>query len=46
MLCSVCNKNTAVIFINKLDSNGKNKLEGLCYDCAKKKRNKSFRSSN
>ena len=37
MLCSVCNKNTAVIFINKLDSNGKNKLEGLCYDCAKKK---------
>ena len=37
MLCSVCKKNMAVIFINKLDSNGKNKLEGLCYDCAKKK---------
>ncbi|MBR1802617.1 MAG: ATP-dependent Clp protease ATP-binding subunit [Clostridia bacterium] len=36
MLCSVCNKNTAVIFINKQGEDGKQKLEGLCYDCAKK----------
>ena len=36
MLCSICNKNTAVIFINKLDNN-KNKVEGLCYNCAKEK---------
>lgn len=34
MLCSVCNKNAAVIFINK--SNDPSKLEGLCYECAKK----------
>lgn len=37
MLCSICNKNTAVIFINKQDENGKQSLEGLCYECAKKK---------
>ena len=36
MLCSECNKNTAVLFINKVE-NGKTSLEGLCYDCAKKK---------
>ena len=36
MLCSVCNKNTAVIFINKTE-NGKNTVDGLCYNCAKKK---------
>ena len=36
MLCSVCKKNTAVVFINKIKDN-KNQLEGLCYDCAKKK---------
>ena len=36
MLCSVCNKNTAVIFINKIE-NGKNSVEGLCYNCAKEK---------
>ncbi len=36
MLCSVCNKNTAVIFINKTE-NGKSSVEGLCYACAKKK---------
>ena len=36
MLCSVCNKNTAVIFINKIE-NGKNSVEGLCYGCAKAK---------
>ena len=36
MLCSVCNKNTAVIFINKQGEDGKQKLEGLCYECAKK----------
>ena len=34
MLCSVCNKNTAVIFLNKIE-NGKSSVEGLCYNCAK-----------
>ena len=38
MLCSVCKKNMAVIFINKLDKNGKqtNESTGLCVECAKK----------
>ena len=36
MLCSICKKNTAVIFINTVKDN-KTQLEGLCYDCAKKK---------
>ncbi len=36
MLCSVCNKNTAVIFINKIE-NGKSSVEGLCYNCAKER---------
>ncbi len=38
MLCSVCKKNMAVIFVNKLDKNG-NKTEestGYCLECAKK----------
>ena len=37
MLCSVCKKNTAVIFINKPNSDNKNQLEGLCYSCASKR---------
>src|SRR5574344_2056660 len=37
MLCSICNKKTAVVFINKLSSDGKKEVEGLCYDCAKEK---------
>ena len=37
MLCSDCKKNTAVIFINKLGEDNKTEVEGLCYDCAKKK---------
>ena len=37
MLCSVCNKNTAVIFINKQLPDKSFATEGLCYDCAKKK---------
>lgn len=37
MLCSVCKKNTAVIFVNKQEKDGKSELEGLCYDCAKKR---------
>ncbi|MBP3596842.1 MAG: ATP-dependent Clp protease ATP-binding subunit [Clostridia bacterium] len=36
MLCSICNKKPAVVFINKVE-NGKNSLEGLCYSCAKEK---------
>ncbi len=36
MLCSICKKNTAVIFINKIED-GKNSVEGLCYNCAKEK---------
>ena len=35
MLCSVCKTNAAVIFINR--SNDMNQMEGLCYECAKKK---------
>ena len=34
MLCSNCNKNTAVVFIKKTE-NGKTSTEGLCYNCAK-----------
>lgn len=37
MLCSECNKETAVVFINKKDDKGNNSLEGLCYSCAKKR---------
>ena len=37
MLCSMCNKNTAVIFINKQLPDKTFATEGLCYDCAKKK---------
>ena len=37
MLCSDCKKNSAVVFINKKDAEGKNTLEGYCYSCAKKR---------
>ncbi len=37
MLCSICKKNTAVVFVNKLSDNNKNNIEGYCYNCAKKK---------
>ena len=37
MLCSVCQKKSAIILIQKPDNNGTPKVEGLCYDCAKKK---------
>ena len=36
MICSVCNKNTAVVFLNKFE-NGKKTVEGLCYNCAKER---------
>ncbi|MCI9246311.1 MAG: ATP-dependent Clp protease ATP-binding subunit [Clostridia bacterium] len=36
MLCSICNKNQAVVFINKQGEDGKQKMEGYCYECAKK----------
>ena len=36
MLCSECNKNQAILFYKKIE-NGKESLEGYCYDCAKKK---------
>ena len=38
MLCSVCKKNLAVVFINKLDKDGKptGETTGLCINCAKK----------
>ena len=35
MICSICNKNPAVIFSSK-EENGQRKMEGLCIDCAKK----------
>ena len=37
MLCSDCKKNNAVVFVNKKDNDGKNTLEGYCYECAKKR---------
>lgn len=39
MLCSVCKKNMAVIFINKFDKDGKRAsvTEGLCTECARKR---------
>ena len=37
MLCSQCNKNNAVVFINKQDKDGNTSSEGLCYECAKKR---------
>ena len=36
MLCSECNKNPAILFYKKIE-NGKESLEGYCYNCAKKK---------
>ena len=35
-LCSVCKKNTAVVFVNRI-VDGKPKLEGLCLTCAKER---------
>lgn len=36
MLCSECNQNPAILFYKKIE-NGKESMEGYCYDCAKKK---------
>ena len=36
MVCSICKKNPAIIFINKIENN-KNTVEGLCFSCAKEK---------
>ena len=36
MICSDCNKNPAIIFYEKID-NEKKTMEGLCFDCAKKR---------
>lgn len=36
MLCSICKKNTAIVFTNKI-VDGKSELEGLCFNCAKEK---------
>ncbi len=35
MLCSRCKKNTAVVFVNRLDDNQQQHMEGFCYNCAK-----------
>lgn len=37
MLCSICKKNTAVIFLKKPTAENKNNIEGICYSCAKEK---------
>ena len=34
MLCCKCNKNLAVVYITKLDTNGKTINEGYCLSCA------------
>ena len=36
MICSECKKNPAILFYEKID-NEKRTMEGLCYECAKKK---------
>ena len=36
MLCSECKKNAAILFYKKIE-NGKETMEGLCYECAQKK---------
>ena len=36
MICSECNKNPAILFYKKIE-NGKESLEGYCFECAKKK---------
>ena len=36
MLCSECNKNPAILLYKKI-VDGKESMEGYCYDCAKKK---------
>ena len=36
MICSECKKNPAIILYKKIE-NGKEEMEGLCYECAKKK---------
>ena len=36
MLCSECNENPAILFYKKIE-NGKESLEGYCYNCAKNK---------
>ncbi len=36
MICSECKKNPAILFYEKID-NDKRTMEGLCYDCAKKR---------
>ncbi len=36
MLCSECNQNPAILFYKKIE-NGKETMEGYCYNCAKKK---------
>lgn len=35
MLCSICNENPAVIFVNKKDEKGESKTVGYCMKCAK-----------
>ncbi len=35
MLCSECNKKPAILFYKKIE-NGKETMEGYCYDCAQK----------
>ena len=37
MLCSICKKNTAIVFINRQSRDKKNNIEGYCYNCAKEK---------
>ena len=37
MLCSICKKNTAVIFVNQQNSSVETETIGYCYECAKKK---------
>ena len=38
MLCSICNENPAVIFVNKKNEKGESKTVGYCMKCAKEQR--------
>ncbi len=33
--CSICGKNTAIVMISKMDSEGNRKTESICMECAK-----------
>lgn len=45
MLCSVCNKNEAIIFVNEPTSDDPKHVTGYCFNCAKEKGIKPLNSA-